>query len=314
MATTLRERANLLLEGMGIEKTATILTDVKAIASKLGVDYTALGPTLAACEAKRAREPQSKRKAAVVDLTQSDDEPKPKCARVEPTSAAAPAATKPWETPEWKAHCAAKKEGSSRMAGILAKRYSARHPGLFESLHNVSDEEEWRNIHDPVGAKRLYLHRIFAKKDMGRLDKNQYIEQQVREFARKLDGPCQCRYAGPGECESRVARHECICKQHEDSYERSKCKSEKHDCICRQYTDWYERSKCKSEKHDCICRQYTDWYERSKCKSEKHDCICRQYTDWYERSKCKSKKHLCICRQYTDSYERSKCQAAKHLV
>ena len=307
MATTLRERANLLLEGMGIEKTATILTDVKAIASKLGVDYTALGPTLSACEAKRAREPQSKRKAAVVDLTQSDDdEPKPKCARVEPTSAAAPAATKPWETPEWKAHTAEEKKPLEpprlavdpdflKIMGLedILRPMPEELEAVNRARASLSDEEEWRKIHDPVGAKRMYYYRIFAKKDMGGLDKDRYIEQQVREFARKLDGPCQCRYAGPGECESRIARHECICKQHEDSY---------------------ERSKCKSEKHDCICRQYTDSYERSKCKSEKHDCICRQYTDSYERSKCKSKKHLCICRQCTDSYERSKCQAAKHLV
>ena len=38
--TTLRARCDKLLENMSMDKSATLLTDVKAIASKLGVDYT----------------------------------------------------------------------------------------------------------------------------------------------------------------------------------------------------------------------------------------------------------------------------------
>mmetsp|Transcript_14944 Transcript_14944/g.48812 ORF Transcript_14944/g.48812 Transcript_14944/m.48812 type:complete len:197 (-) Transcript_14944:81-671(-) len=185
---------------MGIEKTATILTDVKAIASKLGVDYTALGPTLAACEAKRARAPAStppKRKAkrAAIDLTQSDseDDAKPKRARVEP-----------WETPAWKAHMAEEKKPLELPSSIFAKARMSRRPNLYspERLEKINrfrasldDEEEWRKIHDPVGHKRMWLYRIHAKKDWTKLflksnlDKKQFIESQVKEFARESNLP-----------------------------------------------------------------------------------------------------------------------------
>ena len=50
MANTLRARCDRLLDDVGLEKSATLLSDVKAVAAELGVDYVALGPTLKACE------------------------------------------------------------------------------------------------------------------------------------------------------------------------------------------------------------------------------------------------------------------------
>ena len=83
-------------------------------------------------------------------------------------------------------------------SSIFAKARMSRRPNLYspERLEktnrfraSLDDEEEWRKIHDPVGHKRMYLHRIFANRDMRGLDKDQYIEGQVKEFARESNLP-----------------------------------------------------------------------------------------------------------------------------
>jgi hypothetical protein len=194
---TARSRCDALLQKNGLEKSATLLSDVKAIAAKLGVTYVAIGQTLTACEEKDAARapastpPKRKAKRAAIDLTQSDseDDAKPKRARVEP-----------WETPAWKAHMAEEKKPLELPNSIFAKARMNRRPNLYspERLEKINrfrasldDEEEWRKIHDPVGHKRMWLYRIHAKNDWikSNLDKKQFIESQVKEFARESNLP-----------------------------------------------------------------------------------------------------------------------------
>ena len=181
---------------MSMDKSATLLTDVKAIASKLGVDYTALGPTLSACEEKHAQKGSSDakgstRKAVIVDLTQSDeDEPQPKRARVEPTNDAALAATKPWETPEWKA-----KGAAARARPSILGAYTDQFDGgnMSKVMRGASDEEQWREIHDPVGAERMKSARICKnlqeRYPSTTVDWDEHINKQVRKFAREKNLP-----------------------------------------------------------------------------------------------------------------------------
>ena len=97
-----------------------------------------------------------KRKAAAIDLTRSDSEdeaPKRRRRVIEIESdddddeAPTPTTTMPWDTPEWQAHCA--NHPSRRLAGVLTS--------LLGTNQEQSDEELWREIHDPVGAKRMEL-------------------------------------------------------------------------------------------------------------------------------------------------------------
>ena len=179
-----------------MDKSATLLTDVKAIASKLGVDYTALGPTLSACEEKHAQKGSSDakgstREAVIVDLTQSDeDEPQPKRARVEPTNDAALAATKPWETPEWKAKGAAARARPSILGAYMDPFDGGN---MSKVMRGASDEEQWREIHDPVGAERMKSTRICKnlqeQHPSTTVDWDEHINKQVRKFAREKNLP-----------------------------------------------------------------------------------------------------------------------------
>mmetsp|Transcript_20098 Transcript_20098/g.59913 ORF Transcript_20098/g.59913 Transcript_20098/m.59913 type:complete len:206 (-) Transcript_20098:33-650(-) len=80
--------------------------------------------------------------AEVVDVTQSDGEDAP----------ASTVEAKPWETPEWKAHCEAKRKGSEFLSAFL--------PQGLDSMHG-SDEEIWYEEHDmPVEKERLFVTRF----------------------------------------------------------------------------------------------------------------------------------------------------------
>ena len=127
-----------------------------------------------------------KRKAASIDLTRSDSEgeaPKRRRRVIEIESesdddeAPTPTTTMPWETQEWRAHCA--KHPSRRLAGVLTS--------LLGTNQEQSDEELWREIHDPVGAKRMELTRMLAGERFARLRSTDYIEREVAKFARELE-------------------------------------------------------------------------------------------------------------------------------
>ena len=136
-----------------------------------------------------------KRKAAAIDLTRSDsDDEAPKRRRrvIEIESdddddeAPTPTTTMPWETPEWKAHCAKEREGPAM--GFLKDLFAhvGRRDGPSMDIHG-SDEEMWRKIHDPVGAKRMELTRMLAGERFARLRSTDYIEREVAKFARELE-------------------------------------------------------------------------------------------------------------------------------
>jgi len=175
--TTVRTRCDKLLVEIGLEKGTSLLSDVQAIASKLGVEFTAVGPTLSACEATHvktesdAQDPlagardstpstASKRKAAVVDLTQSDSDgesSKQKSARVDSTQddlaqkkgaqdVAPSDAVPPWETAEWKAS-RAEIEDDDFVRELLKGYGDSFGNGLGDLLVNKTEEEKWREIH-----------------------------------------------------------------------------------------------------------------------------------------------------------------------
>ena len=83
----------------------------------------------------------------------------------------------PWETPEWRAHC--EKHPSRRLAGVLTS--------LLGTNQEQSDEELWREINDPVGAKRMELTRMLADERFASLRSTDYIEREVAKFARELE-------------------------------------------------------------------------------------------------------------------------------
>ena len=267
-----------------------------------------------------------KRKAAAIDLTRSDsDDEAPKRRRRvieigsddDDDEAPTPTTTMPWETPEWRAHC--EKHPSRRLAGVLTS--------LLGTNQEQSDEELWREIHDPVGAKRMELTRMLAGERFARLRSTDYIEREVAEFARKLDGPCECLREGPRKCVSRRARHDCSCRlgdptdckatshhacccRHvESSYKRKDCKATTHECIC-PHVDRYERKDCKAQSHSCIC-PHVDRYDRRECKAASHSCIC-PHVDKYEMGDCKASTHKCACRGL-DKYDMDRCRGSKHL-
>ena len=272
-----------------------------------------------------------KRKAATIDLTRSDSEgeaPKRRRRVIEIESddddeEAPSPTTMPWETPEWQAHCAKKRE--SPVMGLLKNLFAksdALGYGTSTDIHG-SDEEMWRKIHDPVGHQRMWLTRILKDKN----PPEGYIEEQVAEFARKLDGPCECLREGPRKCVSRRARHDCSCRlgdpgdckatshhacccRHvESSYKRKDCKATTHECIC-PHVDRYERKDCKAQSHSCIC-PHVDRYDRRECKAASHSCIC-PHVDKYEMGDCKASTHKCACRGL-DKYDMDRCRGSKHL-
>ena len=128
-----------------------------------------------------------KRKAAAIDLTRSDSEdeaPKRRRRIIEIESdddddndAPRPTTTMPWETPEWQAHCA---KSPMRRAGTALT-------SLTRMNMVKSDEEMWREIHDPVGAKRMELTRMLAGERFARLRSTDYVEREVAKFARELE-------------------------------------------------------------------------------------------------------------------------------
>ena len=135
-----------------------------------------------------------KRKAAAIDLTRSDSEgeaPKRRRRVIEIESddddeAPVPATTMPWETQEWRAHCAKEREGPAMgfLKDLLADVGSRYGPST--DIYG-SDEEMWRKIHDPVGAKRMELTRMLAGEKFARLRSTDYIEREVAKFARELE-------------------------------------------------------------------------------------------------------------------------------
>ena len=127
-----------------------------------------------------------KRKAAAIDLTRSDsDDEAPKRRRRvieigsddDDAEAPRPTTTMPWETPEWQAHCA--KSANRRSGAALTS--------LTRMNMVKSDEEMWREINDPVGAKRMSLTRMLAAERFARLRSTDYIEREVAKFARELE-------------------------------------------------------------------------------------------------------------------------------
>ena len=55
----------------------------------------------------------------------------------------------PWQTPEWRTHCAAERQ---RFRDGLFYQLMAPVMGPVIVDLNGSDEEMWRKVHDPVGA------------------------------------------------------------------------------------------------------------------------------------------------------------------
>ena len=136
-----------------------------------------------------------KRKAAAIDLTRSDSEgeaPKRRRRVIEIESddddeeVPVPTTTMPWETPEWKAHCAKERNAFGGFSFLNAMRASRGEPEIDTY---GSDEEMWRKIHDPVGHQRMLLTRLVAGKS-DPLDPNfwtDYVERKVAKFARELE-------------------------------------------------------------------------------------------------------------------------------
>lgn len=239
--------------------------------------------------------PPINRKRGTIDLTRSDSEdeaPKRRLKRrrrvIEIESdddddeAPVPKKTLPWETPEWQAHCAKVREENAPIDDIMETFYAS------SRIHQVhireSDEEIWRKIHDPVGAKRMELTRSVQGLGWTGPSATDYIEREVAKFSRKRNGPCPCVREGLDNCISQCARHACACRSF-DNYELSRCRAATHGCICHRL-DNYELSFCKATKHGCICHTL-DNYELSYCKAKKHRCICRSLES-YERSYCKA--------------------------
>ena len=247
-----------------------------------------------------------KRKAAAIDLTRPDSEgeaPKRRRRVIEIESDddddEAPSPTMPWETDEWQAHCAKKRESPVMgiLKGLLADVGSRYGPST--DIHG-SDEEMWRKIHDPVGHQRMWLTRILKDPPEG------YIEQQVAEFARKLDGPCECLREGPRKCVSRRARHDCSCRLGDPT----DCKATSHHaCCCRHVESSYKRKDCKATTHECICPHF-DRYERKDCKAQSHSCICHKLES-YNMGDCNASTHRCVCAAL-GQFSRDKCRSASH--
>ena len=164
----------------------------------------------------------------------------------------------PWETPEWKAHCAKERNALAGFRCYLNGERARR--GEPEIDTYGSDEEMWRKIHDPVGHQRMLTTRLCIAQGLTDLLETDHVERTVAKFARKYNGPCQCLRAGPDECVSRHA-HACSCHLGDPG----KCKATSHACCCR-HVESYERGNCKATTHACLCLQLES-YERSECKA-----------------------------------------------
>ena len=250
--------------------------------------------------------PSPVKRKATIDLTRSDsDDEAPKRQRRvieigsddDDDEAPRPTTTMPWETPEWRAHC--EKHPSRRLAGVLTS--------LLGTNQEQSDEELWREIHDPVGAKRMELTRMLAGERFARLRSTDYIEREVAEFARKLDGPCECLREGPRKCVSRRARHDCSCRLGDPG----DCKATSHHaCCCRHVESSYKRKDCKATTHECICPHVDASYERKDCKAQSHSCICHKLES-YNMGDCNASTHRCVCAAL-GQFSRDKCRSASH--
>ncbi|CAH0377699.1 unnamed protein product [Pelagomonas calceolata] len=89
----------------------------------------------------------------------------------------------PWQTPEWRAHCAAERQ---RFRDGLFYQLMAPVMGPVIVDLNGSDEEMWRREHDPVGARRLNLTRMVKARGLDPTDKYwaAYIQQGCEDESR----------------------------------------------------------------------------------------------------------------------------------
>ena len=89
----------------------------------------------------------------------------------------------PWQVPEWRAHCAAERQ---RFRDGLFYQLMAPVMGPVIVDLNGSDEEMWRKVHDPVGARRLNLTRMVKGRGLDPTDKYwaAYIQSACAEEAR----------------------------------------------------------------------------------------------------------------------------------
>ncbi len=233
--------------------------------------------------------PSPDKRKATIDLTRSDseDEPPKQRRRVieiesddDDDEAPVPTTTvPPWETPEWKAHCAKERNALAGFRCYLNGERARR--GEPEIDTYGSDEEMWRKIHDPVGHQRMLTTRLCIAQGLTDLLSTDHVERTVAKFARKYNGPCQCLQAGPDECVSRHA-HACSCRLGGPG----KCKATSHHTCCCRHVKSYERGDCKATTHDCLCPHLKS-FERSDCKATTHLCICHKLKS-YERDECKA--------------------------
>ena len=138
--------------------------------------------------------PSTVKRKATIDLTRSDseDEPPKQRRRVieiesddDDDEAPVPTTTvPPWETPEWKAHCA--KERAHPILGFSLLD-SIRASNGEPEIDTCSDEEMWRKIHDPVGAERMRHTRVLEAQGLTELLSTDYVERKVAKFARELE-------------------------------------------------------------------------------------------------------------------------------
>ena len=208
---TLRDRVDVLLARFGVAKQATLAGDVKACCAKVGIDFTTTMEAVTALEASAGGAPAG---PVVTDLTQdSDDEPSTKRAR---TSTGAPADTKPapaqaclpWETPEWKAKCAARREAETSRPYL----FGMSSLNMEKLMRLGSDEELWCVENDPPRAERLKLERWRADDADGTFGQmtDDHIDRSVAKVERLCKGPCRCVEDGPDKCMSQTARqHAC---------------------------------------------------------------------------------------------------------
>ena len=138
--------------------------------------------------------PSTVKRKATIDLTRSDseDEPPKQRRRVieiesddDDDEAPVPTTTvPPWETPEWKAHCAKERNAFGGFSFLNAMRASRGEPEIDTY---GSDEEMWRKIHDPVGAERMRHTRVLEAQGLTELLSTDYVERKVAKFARELE-------------------------------------------------------------------------------------------------------------------------------
>jgi hypothetical protein len=83
----------------------------------------------------------------------------------------------PWQTPEWRAHCAAERQ---RFRDGLFYQLMAPVMGPVIVDLNGSDEEMWRKVHDPVGARRLNLTRMVKARGLDPTDKYEAVWKSFR--------------------------------------------------------------------------------------------------------------------------------------